>query len=190
MNCTQNYSTLPFSHSPWELEGSPGHLRQGAPASRSGGQIPQTKSQSCHVTATLGKSVGFFQVEFLPCSISLCDFQLSPRKTHRTSVSFSPTKQLHASHKIYLQPSTSKDKCREAPGRAREARGCSSKEKVSSHGLLSYLASKLPRVHFSTECRFSRWPSLSGTTFCVLSRCQQSDSQSPTKPKLVLLLQL
>lgn len=108
MSCTQNFSTLPDSHSPWELEGSPGHLRQGAPASRSGVQIPQTKSQSCHITATLGKSVGFFQVEFLPCSISRCNFQLYPRKTHRMSVSFSPTKQLRDSQKSTSSPQHSR----------------------------------------------------------------------------------
>lgn len=156
---------------------------------RNGVQIPNTKSQFCQVAATLCKSIEFFHVDPLTSSFSLCNWQLYPRKIHRTAMSFSPTMQPHASHKLYHQTSACKDESREAPDRAKEGRGHFYKE-VSLCGLLSYLASKLPRVYFRTECHFSRWPSLSGTTFHVLSWCQQSDSLSLTKPTPALLLQL
>lgn len=125
-----------------------------------------------------------FYVDFLPCSISLCNFQLYLSKMHITE--FSPTIQLPSGHKLYHQTPTCKNKCRDTPDRAEVV---ATRRTCPYVALLSYLTNKPPRVYFTTECHFSRWPSLSGTTFCVLSWCQQSDSLSLAKPKPALLLQ-
>lgn len=151
-------------------------------------QIPRTKSQFYQDTATVGKSARVFLCRLSALFFfSLCNFQLHPLKIHRTEhCSLPPYSFLPATNSIprphCARIDAGKHQTEQRRAEAAATRMC------PYAALSSYLANKPLRVHFTTECHFPRWPSLSGTTFCVLSWCQQSDSQSLAKPALLLQL--